>query len=127
MSISDRERSALRTLQGYLWAALLCAGFGAVYEMFSHQVYSYWMLYAFVLPLALGAMPLAALVLRGGPLPGRGARCLYNGGVAWLTVGSIFRGVLEIYGTTNRLWNVYPVAGLVLLAAGLGVWLHERE
>ena len=36
---------------------------GAVYELFSHGVYSYFMLYAFLFPLAGGALPLLALSL----------------------------------------------------------------
>ena len=36
-----------------------------------------------------------------------------------MTVGCVFRGVLEIYGTTNALCVVYPVAGSILLTIGL--------
>ena len=49
-------------LGAYLTASVFCALFGAVYELFSHGVYSYWMIYAFAFPLLLGAIPcLAAL------------------------------------------------------------------
>ena len=45
-------------------AAVFLAFFGAVYETFSHEVYSYYMIYAFAIPLVLGTLPLLALALR---------------------------------------------------------------
>ena len=101
--------------------ALFLALFGAVYEYFSHGVYSYYMLYAFAFPLGLGALPWCALALRAAhPLRTEPAR-LWDSGVLTLAVGSVFRGVLDIYGTTNRLVVVYAIVGAALLAAG-AVW-----
>ena len=124
MFTSDEHTvSLLKTALAHLCAAVFCALFGAMYERFSHEVYSYWMLYAFALPLALGALPLLAIALYGRILPRRISLRLWNAGLAALTVGCVFRGVLEIYGTTNRLWVVYPIVGGVLLAAGLVSYL----
>ena len=124
MFTSDEHTvSLLKTALAHLCAAVFCAFFGAVYEHFSHEVYSYWMLYAFALPMVLGALPLLAIALHGRTLPGRVSLWLWNAGIAVLTVGCIFRGVLEIYGTTNRLWAVYPIVGGVLLATGLASYL----
>lgn len=124
MFTSDEHTvSLLKTALAHLCAAVFCAFFGAVYEHFSHEVYSYWMLYAFALPLALGALPLLAIALHGRTLPGRVSLWLWNAGIAALTVGCIFRGVLEIYGTTNRLWAAYPIVGGALLALGLVSYL----
>lgn len=103
----------------YLWLTLFCALFGALYERFSHEVYSYYMLYAFAFPLAGGVLPFFALAHSRSPLPGRLALNLYHSGIAALTVGCIFTGVLEIYGTTNQLILVYWGAGALLLLAGL--------
>ena len=172
----------------YLAAAVFCALFGAVYEIFSHGVFSFFMIYAFAFPLVLGAVPMLWMGLRiaksaeeketpmgfetdtaedlwFGPytaeegagtrlqrmgreeessdsvedsveyrlnsrenspeadrlfhLPGSLELTAWASGIAALTVGSIFRGVLDIYGTTNRLVIVYPVVGGTLLAAGL--------
>lgn len=36
-----------------------------------------------------------------------------------LSVGSVFQGALEIYGTTNSLSIVYPIAGGALLLASI--------
>jgi aspartyl/asparaginyl-tRNA synthetase len=43
--------------------------------------------------------------------------------VAALTVGCIFRGILEIYGTTNRLITVYPVAAAALMCIAAAAWI----
>ena len=62
MYTSDTEKS-LRNGMIYLAVSLLIAAAAAVYGLFSHGVYSYWMTYAFMIPLLLGAVPhlLAAL------------------------------------------------------------------
>ena len=119
----DRTVSLFKTALAHLCAAVLCAFFGAVYERFSHEVYSYWVIYAFALPLSLGALPLLSLALYGRKLPGRVSLWLWNAGIAALTVGCVFRGVLEIYGTTNRLWAAYPIVGGALLTLGLVSYL----
>lgn len=107
----------------YLFAAAALLGFGLVYECFSHQVYSSFMLGAFLLPLLLGALPCA--LLERAPhrfRPGALTRCFWGSGIAALSAGSLFRGVLEIYGTTNRLGAVYWWAGGLLCLAALAVW-----
>ena len=99
---------------------MFCALFGAVYELFSHGVFSYWMIYAFFFPLLLGAIPSFLLQRRGAAFPGSAAADCIHGGVAWLTVGSIVQGALEIYGTTNPLVKAFWLIGAGLLLIG---WL----
>lgn len=110
----------------YLIAAILTAAAGAVYELFSHGVYSYYMIYAFLIPLAGGALPnlLAAGVIRESrystKTKGKTISCgLQLAAIATLTAGCFMKGVLEIYGTTNRLMTVYVVLGLMLLTAAV--------
>ena len=110
--------SLKRNLLGNIAGTVFLAFFGAVYELFSHEVYSYFMIYAFAVPLMLGVMPYALLLI-SRKVPGRAALNLWNSGIAALSVGCVFRGVLEIYGTTNSLSVIYPVSGLLLLTAGL--------
>ncbi len=175
----------------YLAAAVFCALFGAVYEIFSHGVFSFFMIYAFAFPLVLGAVPMLWMGLRTAKsaeeketpmefetgssedlwfepytaeesaatglrrmgrieessdsveyrlnsrenspeaerlfhLPGSLELNAWGSGIAALTVGSIFRGVLDIYGTTNRLVIVYPVVGGTLLAAGLILFFMKQ-
>ena len=54
--IDEKRKRVLRHAAGELGAALFCAVFGMIYEVFSHEVYSYYMIYAFVIPLLLGAL-----------------------------------------------------------------------
>ncbi len=122
MFTSDKqvsEKGYVGVIWGYLVATAGCAVFGAVYELFSHQVWSRFMIYAFAFPLFLGAIPFFLLRERGKPFPGKAAE-LVHAGVAALTVGSILQGVLEIYGTSNPLTIAYWAMGGALTAAG---WL----
>ena len=122
---NQNRRDILRIIYIQLAASLLCALFGAVYELYSHGVYSYYMLYAFAIPLGLGVFPLLSIYAFGRILPEKTPLAVWNAGLAALTVGCLFRGVLDIYGTTNRLLIVYPVAGGLLLA--LSVLLYTKQ
>ncbi len=106
-----------------LFTALFCALFGAVYELFSHGVYAYGMLYAFVFQLVLGVLPLLLITMLRAPYPNRFARSAYHAGIAALTVGSLVSGALAIYGTTNPLTLVYWIAGGALSALGAAAYL----
>ena len=106
-----------------LIATLFCGLFGAVYELFSHGVYSYGMLYAFAFPLVLGVLPMLLITMLHAPYPNRFARSAYHAGIAALTVGSLVSGALKIYGTTNPLTLVYWIAGGALIALGMGTYL----
>ena len=95
--------------------------FSSVYEAFSHQVYSACMLYAFLFPLLGGLLPCLILSAVSPRFrPDGVSRRLHGAGIAALTAGSLFRGALEIYGTTSRLGAVYWIAGGLLVLAGLG-------
>ncbi len=115
-----RLRAARRAL-AWLWASVGVGLFGAVYERFGHGVFSFFMVYAFAFPLLLCTLPLEVASLRGLRLPGRAARGFWDCGVATLTVGSLVRGALEIYGTTNRLTGLYWILGGLLIALALAV------
>ena len=124
-SENDITRQASKTAFVYLLISLFCALFGAVYEMFSHGVYSFYMLYAFAFPLAGGTLPFFAISLFQKRYPETVTRNIYHSGIATLTVGSIIQGVLEIYGTTNRLAGIYWLVGVILLLAGIMFYLGE--
>lgn len=111
MSTSATERTAFV----YLLTSAFTALFGGVYEVFSHGVWSGWMVYAFAFPLGLGAIPFLWLSLRKMPHPRPWLCRLHHAGVATLTVGSVMEGVLAIYGTTNRLTLAYWIVGIMLL------------
>ena len=145
----------------FLIAGIASAAFGLIYEFFSHEVYSFYMIYAFLIPLVPGTLLNLVIVWRavrkekylrnkedaerramkaaeaepyedseerggisagteaqagaGAFFPGPFTRHSWNSGLAALTIGSIFKGVLDIYGTTNKLIAVYPIAAAVLL------------
>jgi len=101
-----------------LISAVWFSFFGAVYEHFSHEVYSYYMIYAFAIPLVMGAVPYSIMALKQYH-PDRIFLHLWDSAIITFTVGSIFRGVLDIYGTTNSLLIVYPIAGLILTVLAL--------
>jgi hypothetical protein len=117
----------------YLLISLFCILFGAVYEYFSHEVYSYYMIYAFLFPLIGGTLSFSVLArFNFRHLPERLSINLYNSGIAALTVGSLFQGVLEIYGTTNALIRVYWFVGFAFLIMGLllylvGIWSTNSQ
>ena len=118
-SVTARKLSALQKLILIdLLVSLFCALFGAVYEAFSHGVYSCAMIYAFAFPLVLGVLPLYLIGIFRAAYPPKALRNLYHAGIATLTVGSIVAGVLEIYGTTNPLTAVYWLLGGALVLTG---------
>ncbi len=111
--------------------AVICAIFAAIYEYFSHQVYSMFMICAFLFPVILGILPdlfrsriydnngnteFAQGIQRRVPDI---ALTLQQCGIYILTIGSIFKGVLDIYGTTNSKGVIYWWCGGVLFAAGI--------
>lgn len=115
----DRMKKAAKTGFVYLFISLFCILFGAVYEIYSHEVYSYFMLYAFAIPLVGGTLPFFGIAFCRIPVPGRVSQNLYHAGIAALTTGSLFEGALEIYGTTNRFVSVYWIFGVGFLLLGL--------
>jgi len=106
-----------RNLLGNIAGTAFLALFGAVYELFSHEVYSYYMIYAFSIPLILGVFVYSIMLIKN-KRPRSIFPKLWNSATATLSVGCVFKGVLDIYGTTNSLIIAYPIAGSALLLAG---------
>ena len=120
------RKKLVKTRDRWLMVTVGTVLFAAIYECFSHQVYSRAMILAFLYPLLGGLIPATLLMLAEDQLlPGDWPRSLWAVGIASLTLGSLFRGVLEIYGTTSRLSAVYPMLGWTLLALGAVSWVLE--
>lgn len=117
MFISDIKRSrGLKTAFVYLLVTIFTALFGAVYEVFGRGVYSFFMLYAFAFPLLFGVLVFFIIGLCGDKrYPNPHAGNAYHAFIALMTVGSLMEGVLEIFGTTNRLTKWYWIAGVSFL------------
>ena len=106
----------------YWTFSLVTAVFGLVYEHFSHGVTSYYMLFAFLIPLSAGIARLLPIF--------RGRDGLFwSCGTLTLTVGSLLRGALDIYGTTSRLCGIYWIlgGGFLTLAVGEGLAASLRR
>ncbi len=133
--------SAIKTGMKYFAASIAIAAAAAVYGLFSHGVYSYFMTYAFMTPLLGGALPHLIAAMKGtdssmansadereqsaaseeqaGPAKIIDAKDIQLALIATLTIGSLLKGVLDIYGTTNRLLIAYPVLALLVLVIAL--------
>ena len=106
----------------YALAAAVCAVFGLIYEHFSFGVWSHFMGFAFLIPLLLGALPALLMRKERSPVTAQ----LYGGFVLTLTLGSLVKGALDIYGTTNGKLIAYPIlAGFMLLAAIVSERTHR--
>ena len=125
MSISATDLNKKTTLR-YSFVSLFCLVFGLMYELFSNGVYSLFMMFAFALPLFLGALPFFMFwITKTQSPPSLHSRYIYHSGIATLTVGSIVQGVLEIYGTTNQLIYVYLYVGAALVGAGVVAYVVD--
>ena len=118
MILYTSDKKAIRNCIGHICVAGFLAFFGAVYEHYSHEVYSYYMIYAFAIPLLLGALLYGIAALKN-MTPDRVSVNLWNSAIAAFSVGSVFKGVLDIYGTTNRLIIIYPIVGSALGLAAI--------
>ncbi len=115
MYASDtRSDTPFRNVRNYVLITLFVAVFGAVYEHFSFGVYSYFMLYAWMVPFVMGVLPSVFLACSKKHVAIRDAgRRLWHDAVAVLTLGSLFTGVVQIYGTQSAWSYVYALIGIV--------------
>lgn len=130
LSVSGTERSGKeieKLVFTYLIVTLVCAIFGAVYEFFSHGVYSYYMLYAFMIPFLGGTVYFYGILYFRSKIPGCIARRFQHFGILTLTVGCVVCGILEIYGTTNHLVKIYFIVGEMSLAIGNFMYLLQKN
>ena len=119
------RRIPLRIARNYLIVAVICAAVGVIYELFSHQVWSVFMIGAFAVPLILGVLPNLIIAIGRFKTPGFAAENLYACGLITLTLGSLLKGVLQIYGTTNTLLEYYWLVGAGF--AGLGAIFYFAQ
>ena len=132
MKADGRSRAVIyKWIRGYAAASFVCLLLGAVYEIFSHGVYSLYMLGAWTTP-CLCALVLLAAAKKCSLLPGSILLQLQGCGAATLTAGSLMKGVLDIYGTTNDLTAVYLPAGafftvLFAFLYGFGIFEYRRK
>ncbi|WP_455016043.1 hypothetical protein [Oribacterium sinus] len=144
-NISDNGTSQLswKSLLPIALTTVFVFVFAKIYGIFSHGVYSAFMSYAFLLPLTLIFLPKLLNLCTGNRLwngtleteEGEKklflsslASFLWKSGVAVLTVGSIYKGVLDIYGTSGTFEWIYLVVGiLALVSGGIAALLAKKE
>ncbi len=108
------HEKALKTGYTYLIVTIFVAFAGFVYERFSHNVFSYFMLYAFAFPFLGAFVYLTLAIAKVKFYPSVVTSQLLVATIATFCVGSIIMGVLEIYGTTSYLAGTYWCVGTVL-------------
>lgn len=101
----------------YIWilVSLLLLLFSTIYEIFSFGVISFSMIFPFLYPLLLGALPTFIIEKNGLSKMNR----IYIDGVIILTIRSLIVGVLEIYGTDTHFSKYYMIIGLGLILLGI--------
>jgi len=123
----EKTKSLLNSAFCQLIFAIFCALFGAIYEIFSHEVYSFYMIYAFAIPLLFGTLLFWLLAKSGRKKPAKLTLSFWNMAIATFTVGCIYKGIIEIYGTTNKLSVIYPLAGILLVVLALFTYFFAKE
>ena len=118
LSTLDIKKQAIK----YFSLSIFFLIFGIVYETFSHNVYSNYMMWAFLIPLFLGFVPYMILYILNKKINIISLQ-LYNSSVLTFTLGSTMKGILEIYGTTNVLMNVYLPLSITLLVLSIIVFV----
>lgn len=146
-NISDNKMSQLswKSLLPITLTTVFVFVFAKIYGIFSHGVSSVFMSYAFLLPLSLIFLPKLLNLCTGNRLWNGSleteeeegekklflsslASFLWKSGVAVLTVGSLYKGVLDIYGTSGSFEWVYLVVGvLTLVSGGISALLAKKS
>lgn len=101
LSISDIK---IKT-KHYLIGIACTLVFGLIYEQFSHEVYSFYMMYAFIIPI------IGLLLIRLIKIDSE----IFDMGIVTITIFSILKGVFEIIGITNKYVIIYLIVGIILI------------
>ena len=85
--MSTSVKTMLKQILMQLIFTICFAFFGSIYERFSHEVYSYYMMYAFSIPLVMGALPYSLMALKQYQ-PDKSFLHLWNSAIITFTIGS---------------------------------------
>lgn len=106
LSILDKKK----LLKRYGLVTIFCIVFSCIYEIFSHGVYSKYMVYAPITSLVFG---LVYLIIH--KYFNKYTYYIYNSLCALLIVYFYIMGILYIYGTTNKLTNIYLILIIIYI------------
>lgn len=99
----------------FLIMTIIFALFGFIYGLFTRGVYSYFMIYAFLIPLLGGVVPFGLFTFRASMVPNPSVLQMYAGGITMLTFGSVVKGILDIYEAINPKVGLYPILGIIMI------------
>lgn len=112
----------------YFVISIFVYAFGFIYELFSHNVESNFMKFAFAIPFLFGTIvSLLIYIFKVKSFQNRILVNTYNASVATFTIYFIIRGVLDIYGTTNDLINIYIIAGFILFLISTIIFVKDLK
>ena len=111
LSILDTKKK-----KSYIIAVVITLMFGFIYEQFSHDVYSNYMMFAFVIPLIGYILHLITKIDSE----------VYDCGIVTITLYSILKGVFEIIGITNKYIIIYLIVGILLTLISLLIKLFKK-
>lgn len=104
----------------YCIYTIIVAVFSAIYETKSHDVYSHYMMYPFMFPLCMGIFPNALIgSFKRDVHINTISYNLWNATISTAVCGSIFEGILIIFGTTNQLDIYFLYATCATLAGSV--------
>ena len=110
MSILDIRKKSFR----YFIGSFITLIFSFIYEQFSHNVYSNYMIFAFLIPFSSSLIYFIINKFKINICSRESDNLLFASTIT-LTLGSLLKGVLDIYGTTNHLSVIYWYVGICLL------------
>ena len=117
-----------KTAKMYLIFTCFMIFFGFVYEIFGRGVWSFYMVYAFVIPFAFGYLPFNRIAHKGNPkIRSTACRWFWHAGIGTLTIGCVMFGVMEIYGSGSVLTYVYPIVGVAFIVVSLILSLRKAK
>ena len=120
MSILDIKKEKKR----FIIYILFCILFSFIYEQFSHGVISYYMILSFLFPF-IGLLEIFVIMNQKLAIKIL-SHNLFKASILTFTLGSILKGVLDIYGTTNRFIIVYLLLGLILFLLSIITYLKKE-
>lgn len=102
-------------IKKYLIISIITLIISLIYELFSHGVYSKSMLLSFLIPLLMGSFMYYIIYSHKKrfvyDLPSK----IYNSSIITFLLYLFINGILEIYGTTNNILDIYLYLGFILL------------
>jgi hypothetical protein len=107
-----------KTIRTWLLITAFSVIFAFVYECFSFGVYSIFMMSMPLIPFALGVMP--------NLITSEDMGRIYNDGVLTLMCGFTLCGILEIYGTSNVLVQIYYMVGISLIIGEVITYVIQK-